>query len=182
MPFVHWAMIRFKAILEKFAEKGEKTGWTYIKVPAKIAQQIKPDHKRSFRIKGKIDAHEIKAVAMVPMGGGDFIIAVNAVMRKAIRKIHGAEAELQLEEDKAPLKIAADLVECFSDDPEAEKYFKGLPASHRNWYSNWVKGAKTEITKSKRIATVIKACAQRLSFGEMMKQYRDENNLRNGIK
>ena len=178
MPFVHCAMIRFKAILEKFAAKGEKTGWTYIKVPAKIAEQIKPGNKKSFRVKGKLDDHLIKAVAMIPMGGGDFIIAINAVMRKAIRKIHGAQAELQLEEDKAPVKIAADLTECFSDDPDAEKYFNALPASHRNWYSNWVKGAKTEMTKSKRIAGVIKACTQRLTFSEMMKQYREANSIR----
>ena len=182
MPVVYSVMIRFKAELQKFGEKGEKTGWTYITVPSKIAEQIKANNKKSFRVKGKIDAHPLKAVAMIPMGGGDFIIAVNAVMRKAIRKIHGAVAELQLEEDSSPVKIATDLVECLSDDPSAKKYFNALPTSHRNWYSNWVKAAKTEITKSKRIAAVVKACAQELTFSEMMKGYREENSFRGGIR
>ena len=177
MVSVHCDMVRFKAKLEKFGEKAEKTGWTYINVPAKIAQEIKPGNRKSFRVKGKIDAYSIKALAMVPMGDGDFIIAVNAGLRKAIGKIPGAETELQLAEDKAPLKISTDLAECFLDEPGAWKYFNELPPSHRNWYSNWVKCAKTEITKSKRIATVINACMQKLSFRDMMKKYRDTNSI-----
>jgi len=167
-------MIRFKALLQKFDAKGEKTGWTYVAVPEKIALQIKPDNKRSFRVKGKIDEHPIKAVAMVPMGEGNFIIAVNAAMRKAIRKIYGAGVLMELEEDKAPLKISEDLSICLKDDPDALKYFQSLPQSHRNWYSNWVKSAKTDMTRSKRIATVIKCCAQQMSFQEMMKEYSDQ--------
>ena len=166
-------MISFKALLEKFERNGEKTGWTYIKVPAKIAVRLKPGTRRSFRVKGKIDEYPIKTVAMIPMGDGDFIIAVNAAIRKAIHKIHGAKVNVSLEEDKAVIKISGDLVECLKDEPAALKYFDALPPSHRNWYSNWVKSAKTETTKSKRIAMIIKCCAQKMSFGEMMRQYRD---------
>ena len=32
---------------------GEKTGWSYIEIPAAIAQQLKPNYKKSFRVKGK---------------------------------------------------------------------------------------------------------------------------------
>ncbi len=171
-------MVRFKAMLEKFGAKGEKTGWTYVSIPAKTAAKIKADCKKSFRVKGKIDEHSLKGVATVPMGEGEFIIAVNAVMRKAIKKFHGAEVIMQLEEDKAQIKILEELTECFKDDPDAAKYFNSLPQSHRNWYSNWVKGAKTEITTSKRITVVIKACSQKMIFSEMMKAYRDERRLR----
>ena len=38
-------MITFSAILLRFAEQGEKTGWTYIEVPAVIAQKLKPGNK-----------------------------------------------------------------------------------------------------------------------------------------
>ena len=48
-------MIKFSAILLKFQEQGEKTGWTYIEVPAEIAQQLKPNNKKSFRVKGYFD-------------------------------------------------------------------------------------------------------------------------------
>ena len=170
-------MISFKTVLQKFGDKGEKTGWTYIEVPAKTAGVLKQNNKKSFRVKGKIDSHKISGVALVPMGDGSFILAVNATMRKAIKKIRGADVNVELEEDKTPVKLSADLIECFKDDPDAGKYFNTLPPSHRNWYSNWVKGAKTEITKSKRISTVIKSCFLKLTFSEMMQQYREEKNL-----
>lgn len=33
-------MVTFKAMLQKFGSKGEKTGWTYIDIPKKIAQNL----------------------------------------------------------------------------------------------------------------------------------------------
>ena len=170
-------MIRFECLLEKFGDQGEKTGWTYISIPHKIAEKLKPDHKKSFRVKGKIDTHILKGVALIPMGEGDFIMAVNATMRKAIKKIHGAKVRMDLEEDITPVKLSAELITCFKDEPAAYQYFNSLPPSHRNWYSNWVKTAKTENTMTKRIAAVIKSCSQNLTFSEMMKQYKEERNI-----
>lgn len=140
-------------------------------------ERLKANTKKSFRVKGKIDEHPVKGVALIPMGEGSFIIPINGAMRKAIKKIHGATVMLQLEEDAAPLEISGELLSCLEDDPIASAYFASLPPSHRNWYSNWVKGAKTEITKAKRIATVIKACAQKLTFSQMMRQYKEDRNF-----
>jgi len=111
------------------------------------------------------------------MGNGGFILPVNAVMRKAIKKNHGAAVIVVMEEDKTPIKLSADLMDCLNDDPDAVKYFNSLPPSHRNWYSNWIKGAKTEITKAKRIAAVITACSLKLSFREMIRKYREHKNV-----
>ena len=33
-------MIQFTALIERFGEQGEKTGWTYILIPAEKAQQL----------------------------------------------------------------------------------------------------------------------------------------------
>ena len=38
-------MIQLKNTILKFDNKGKKTGWTYIEIPADIAQQIKPGNK-----------------------------------------------------------------------------------------------------------------------------------------
>ena len=170
-------MISFKAELQKFYAMGEKTGWTYIQVPAKLAQKLNPDSKRSFRIKGSIDAHPIKCVALVPMGEGNYIMPVNASMRKAIKKIHGASVEMKMERDESEIKLSPSMLACLKDVPSAFTYFKGLPLSHQHWFSNWVNAAKTEPTKVKRIATIVRACEQLLSFPEMMKAYRDERDL-----
>lgn len=161
-------MISFKTTLLKFDDQGEKTGWTYISIPQKIAQQLKPGNKKSFRVKGKIDEYTIKSVALLPMGEGDFIMAVNATIRKAIMKRKGDIVKLALEIDNTILKISPSLLACMEDEPEAIAYFKKLPASHQQYYSKWIEAAKTDATKTKRIALAINAFSKKMSFSQMM--------------
>jgi hypothetical protein len=42
-------MVRFETALRKFDKQGEKTGWTYIEIPADIAAKIKPG-KRNLTV------------------------------------------------------------------------------------------------------------------------------------
>ena len=123
------------AIVGKFDQQGEKTGWTYIIVPAELAQQLVPDNKRSFRIKGFLDEYKFEKTALVPFGGGDFILPINAVMRKATRKSKGASITIKMEVDHAEIKPSADLVECLMDEPKALENFNKLPPSHKKYYS-----------------------------------------------
>ncbi len=166
-------MITFQTVIKKFGSKGEKTGWTYIDIPEKIANKIKPDCKKSFRVKGKMDEVEINALALTPMGDGNFILAINAALRKNLKKIDGANVVVAIEADEAKIELSVDMMECLQDEPMAYEYFDGLPGSHKNWFSNWVKSAKTITTSTKRIATVVKACQMKMSFSEMMKSYKE---------
>lgn len=168
-------MVRFTATLKKFDSQGEKTGWTYIDVPAKTAQELKPDNKKSFRVKGKIDNHKIAAVALVPMGEGNFILAVNATMRKAIKKQKGANVTLQLAVDEQEILPPAELMECLQDEPLALKHFKGLPKSHQNYFTRWIDSAKTEPTRAKRIAQAVNAMVEGKDFGEMARAIKAMN-------
>src|ERR1700761_7028154 len=93
-------MIDFTAIILQFGEMGEKTGWSYIEVPADLAQQIKPGNKQSFRVKGMLDALLISGMALMPMGDGNFILTLKADIRKALHKNKGAVVRVQIEEDK----------------------------------------------------------------------------------
>ncbi len=170
-------MISFKALLQKFGNKGEKTGWTYIDISENIAQRLKPSCKKSFRVRGEIDDHPIKAIALTPMGNGNFILTVNAEIRKSIKKIHGSMVEVKIEEDMEGLLPDRELIACLKDEPLAYGYFKNLPPSHQNWFSNWVKSAKTETTITKRISVIVKACSQKMSFSDMMKTYKEEKKL-----
>jgi hypothetical protein len=162
-------MVRFTVTILKFAEQGEKTGWTYIKIPAKIAMQLKPGNKKSFRVKGKLDEHPIKAVALIPMGGGDFILALNAAMRKVIKKNQGAKLNVQIEEDINKPKPPAALLECLADEPKALRFFNSLSLSHQNYFGTWIKSAKTEPTQAKRIAQAVSALAKEYDFGQMVR-------------
>ena len=85
-------MVKFKTKILQFKERmGEKTGWSYLKIPAKLAQQLKPDNKRSFRVKGKLDEHPISGMALIPMGEGDFILALKAAIRRSEERRVGKE-------------------------------------------------------------------------------------------
>ncbi len=162
-------MVKFTALIKQFATQGEKTGWTYIDIPAEVALKLKPGNKKSFRVKGKLDDHVIRSVALMPMGGGDFIMALNAEMRKAIGKRKGATLKVVLEEDVELLQPSASLLECLSDEPEAKQFFESLSYGHKNYFSKWIESAKTEPTKTKRIAQAVDALSKQLDFGTMLR-------------
>lgn len=169
-------MIELTATLLQFGEKGEKTGWTYLQIPAAIAQEIKPNNKLSFRVKGFLDGLAVNGLALVPMGEGDFILPVKAALRKAIRKEKGAMVKLQLEIDlDFKIEMPADLAECFADEPAALQNFNKLPKSHRHYYFKWINEAKTEPTRVKRIAATLDAACKGLGYGEMIRAMKNFN-------
>jgi hypothetical protein len=162
-------MVRFTTKILQFGEMGEKTGWRYIRIPAALAEKLMPGSRKSFRVKGRLDEHVIEKVALLPMGEGDFIMALKANVRKALRKQKGDLLRVELEVDKAVIKPPKDLMECLADEPEALVYFKTLPKSHQNYFGNWVREAKTEGTRTKRLASVVMVMVRRLNFGEMLR-------------
>ncbi len=166
-------MTTFYTILQKFGEKGEKTGWTYVHIPADIAQEIKPNTKLGFRVKGTIDDFSIKLVALIPMGEGDFVIPINAQMRRGIRKEEGAMVTLNLEEDTDELPQSEELMICLEDEPKALEAFLKMPKGHQNYYSKWIESAKTIETKTKRITMTVHGLAMGMNYGEMMRYYKN---------
>jgi hypothetical protein len=162
-------MVEFSTTILQFAEKGEKTGWSYVCIPPDVAEKLKPGFRKSFRVKGKLDNYPIARQAILPMGNGEFILPLKAAVRKALHKNKGATVKLILEEDNRALKVSAELLECLSDSPKAEKKFKALPISHQMYYSNWIESAKTIGTKAKRIGLTIVAMEKNLTYGEMLK-------------
>lgn len=171
-------MIHYNTTILQFGEQGEKTGWTYIVIPAEIAQQLKPGNKKSFRVKGKLDEFVIKAIALLPMGEGDFIMPVNAAMRKGIKKRKGATLSVHLQVDNAEIKPPAELIECLQDEPGAIEHFNKLSKSHQNYFTNWINSAKTEETKTKRIAQAVNALAKGFHYGEMIRALKAERDER----
>jgi hypothetical protein len=169
-------MIQFNTVIQRFGEQGEKTGWTYIVIPVKIAQQLKPGNKKSFRVKGKLDNHDITGVALLPMGEGDFIMALNAGMRKAIGKRKGDKLRVELTVDEKPPELCAELLECLPDEPVAQEYFDSLPYSHRLYFSKWIESAKSAPTKAKRIAQAVTALSRKWGFPEMIRANKRDKN------
>ncbi len=168
-------MVCFTATLEKFGQQGEKTGWTYIAVPANIASSLKPGNKKSFRVKGALDAHKISRVALVPMGEGNFIMAVNATMRKEICKNIGATISVQLVVDTEEIAPPAELIECLQDEPEAWAQYQIIAPSHKLYFTRWIESAKTETTKWKRIAQTVTALSAGKNYSEMLRALKAQN-------
>ena len=173
-------MVSFSATIEQFDKQGEKTGWSYIVVPGAAAKKLNPGVKKSYRVKGKLDSFHIEKVSLVPMGEGDFIMAINAAMRKGTGKRKGTTLKVQLELDTAPILPPPALLECMADEPEALAYFNGLPQGHRNYFTKWIESAKTEATQAKRIALVIKTMINKMDFGAMLRAERDERKKLTG--
>jgi hypothetical protein len=168
-------MVQFTVTIHKFEKQGEKTGWTYIEIPADIAQQLKPGNKKSFRVKGRLDNYKIAGVSLLPMGGGSFIMAINGAMRKGTGKKQGAMMKVELEEDKKLYQLNKEFMECLEDEPQAVANFKAMPKSFQNYYSKWIESAKTEHTKTKRIAAAVSALARGMNFSEMLRSLQKKN-------
>jgi hypothetical protein len=163
-------MVHYQTIINRFKEKREKTGWTYIEIPAYIAGQLMPNNKRSFRVRGKIENFSFEGIALLPMGNGDFIMALNAGIRKNLNKQPGEQVEIQLEADWKEKPLSADFLICLHDEPAALQYFNSLPKGHQRYFSNWIESAKTDSTKTKRIVQAIEALSLQLGFGEMIRR------------
>lgn len=169
-------IIRFKATMKKFGEMGEKTGWTYIEIPEKIASKLKPNQKTSFTVKGTLDAYSFRQVALLPMGDGNYIMALKADVRKALGKRAGYELEVAMEHDNSPFEFSEEFMLCLNDNPEASKFFKSLPLSHQKYFSKWIDSAKTTDTKAKRIIMAINAMSRKMGYAEMIRENKKPNS------
>ena len=171
-------MIKFEVLIEKFRDKGEKSGWTYIYTPEDLALQIKANCRTSYRVKGFLDKHPVQGTAMVPMGEGDYIIALKADLRRKLRKKEGDLLQVSLEEDKDfKIPMPADLEECLNEQPHFLENFLKQPKSHQNYYFNWINSAKTEPTRAKRIAMTINAMDRGFDFGQMLRDEKQKKNI-----
>lgn len=166
------AVTEIKGLLERFGKKGEKSGWTYVLIPAIKAQALSKA-RNTFRVKGFIDQHAIRQVALVPMGDGDFILPVNGEMRRAIKKSKGAPVLLRLQHDPSELLPDRDFIDCLAEDLHALANYEKLTQGHKNYFTKWIGTAKTEPTKASRIAMALDALSRGLGFAEMLREKKD---------
>src|SRR5690242_7324727 len=161
--------VQFTTTIHRFEKQGEKTGWTYIEIPADVATKLCPGNKQGFRTKGKLDNYAFSGKSLLPMGSGNFIMPLNAAMRKAIGKKAGAILKVQIEFDKSKYELNTEFMDCLKDDKQAHAFFKTLPRSHQNYFSKWIESAKTDETKAKRIAMTMNAFLKKQGFPEMLR-------------
>ncbi len=159
--------------LQRYEINGEKTGWTFIEIPQDIAVQMSTD-RRGFRVKGKMDDYVYKQVALVPIKGGNFILPINAQMRKATGKKDGDWMMLEMSLDPSEIPLSQDLRTALSSDLDSINQFESLTPSHQQYFSKWVESAKTMPTKSDRIAKCLFAMQYKMDYGQMIRHFKKE--------
>lgn len=166
-------MVKFSTRIERFGKLGEKTGWTYVEISSAQAEKLNPGKKVGYRVKGTLDSFPIQRVAILPMGGGKFIMPINAKLRKGIGKGLGDRLTLSLEVDERTIPASADFMKCLKDDARAMTHFKTLPGGHQRYFSKWIEEAKTITTKTRRITMAVIALGSGQGFPEMLRGYRN---------
>ena len=175
-------MVAFTSTIKKFDNQGEKTGWTYIEIPAAIAEQLKPGTKKSFRVKGALDKHAITGVALLPMGGGVFIMALNASMRKGIKKNVGETIQVNLQGDEKEQELPVGFMECLKDEPAALEQYNRLSKSHKGYFRIWITTVKSEAAQARRMAQAVTALAKGQDFVQMVRALKQKReDLNNGF-
>jgi uncharacterized protein YdeI (YjbR/CyaY-like superfamily) len=122
-----------------------------------------------------MDDYQFNQTSLLPMGEGDFIIPLNATIRKGIRKGVGATLTISIEEDTSPFEYNQDFMECLKDEPDAIAFFRTLPGSHQKYFSKWIDSAKTAPTKAKRIAQAVTALSRKQGYAEMIRSLKAQN-------
>ena len=169
-------MLKFEGIIEQFGIKGEKTNWTYIFIPFDVAEQIKPNIKVSFRVKGMLDNLPISGKALIPYGEGNFILVLNKPLIKSLKKGLNDKVLLVLEEDKDfKVEMPEDLEMCLDDVENGTDNFYKLSPSHRKYFINWINEAKTETTRIKRLTQTVKAMELNMGYGELIRFNKSQN-------
>lgn len=166
-------MVSFSVEIERFEHMFEKSGWYYIDIDPALAGRLKPNFRKSFRVKGFIDAVAIAGIALSPMGEGRYILALNALLRRQIGKEIGSIVQVSLEEDKNyTVEMPPLLKEFLDDQPELMERFMKLAKSHREYFLKWIISAKTMETSAKRVALTIRAMELGQDYGEMIRASR----------
>lgn len=166
-------MVKLESVIERFDEKGDKTGWRYILIPQSTAQKIKPNFKKSFRVKGYLDNIPIKGMATVPIGEGDFILALKQSLRKQLSKNEGDLIIALLEEDKDfKIETPDDLLICLQEEQHLWENFEKLAPSHQGYFIKYITDSKTSETRFKRITMVVNAMDKNWDYGKMIRESR----------
>jgi uncharacterized protein YdeI (YjbR/CyaY-like superfamily) len=92
-----------------------------------------------------------ESLALIPIGGGNFILLLNGTIRKKPGKGKGATLYVKIEVDTSPVQLSPELMECLSDEPAALQYFNKLPGSHQKYYVGGSKALKQSRPKQKEL-------------------------------
>jgi hypothetical protein len=153
----HFAL-EWEDTLLRFGPMGEKTDWTYLPVAAQMAEKLFPGRRTSFKVCGLLDGIRVEQLALIPIGDGNFIIPVEAQLRRQLGKAAGALVKVSLSVDTSEYVMNGLLTECLDDDLPAKAYFQTLAPSHQRYFSKWIDAAKIDATRPHGLRPSLTPC------------------------
>lgn len=131
---------------------GGKTA-TGMRVPPQVVASLGPSKRPAVRV--TIGDYTYRST--VATMGGEFMLPVNAAVRKGAGVAAGDEVDVEIELDTEPREVtlASDFAAALDRDGEARRYFDGLSYSHKRQYVTWIEEAKKAETRERRIAQAV---------------------------
>jgi hypothetical protein len=141
-------------------ERPEASGtWTYLVVPFKVEEVF--GARSQVKVRGTVNGAPYRS-SLMPRGDGSHYMVVNKEVRDRAGVSHGDTVDVVMEVDAEPrtLDIPPELVEALEGSREASETFEKLSYSHLKEYVDYIREAKKEETKLRRIRKAIETLAE----------------------
>jgi hypothetical protein len=137
--------------------QGDKTA-TGIRVPDEVVESLGKGKRPPVRV--TINGFTYRNTIAVM--GGEYMVGVSAENRAGAGVAGGDVVEVDIELDTEPRTVAVpdDLATALDAVPEARRTFDALSNSNKGWHVLQIEGAKTEETRTRRIAKSVEALRQ----------------------
>jgi Bacteriocin-protection, YdeI or OmpD-Associated/Domain of unknown function (DUF1905) len=134
--------------------QGGKTA-TGIEIPPEIVEALGAGKRPAVTI--TINGFTYRS--SVAVMGGTYMVGVSAENRAGARVAGGDEVDVEIELDTAPREVVVppDFAAALDAEPPARTTFDRLSYSNKSWHVLQITGAKTEETRTRRIAKSVEA-------------------------
>jgi hypothetical protein len=141
---------RFRAEL-----KVEGKTATYVVVPLDVPSVFGRERPP---VRGTVNGTPLRST--IAKYGDEYFVPIKRALREAAGAAAGDTVEMELELDTKPRIVRLPKDFAVALDDEARASFDRMSYSHRKEYVDWIKEAKREETRSRRIAKVVELIRQ----------------------
>lgn len=126
---------------------------TGIEVPPDVVEALGAGKKPPVRV--TLAGHTYRST--IASRGERFLVGVSAENRAAAGVAAGDELEVEIVLDTEPreVEVPPALAEALAGEPEARRFFETLSYSHKQAYVLWIRDAKAEETRQRRVEKAI---------------------------
>jgi hypothetical protein len=147
----------FDALIMKFDEMNA----AFVEFPYDVETEF--GTKRQVKVQVTFDGYSYRG-SLAKMGHHCHFIGLSKEIRNAIEKNPGDIVHVILKKDEEPrtITIPEDFKALLDENPNAKEYFDSLSHSNRNYYIQWITGAKKAGTREKRLRESIEMLSSKL--------------------